>query len=289
MIQTRRSVLTAVMALTVARGARAARAERTLKAIHKRVGGRLGVHILDSQSGRRIGYEDGARFAMASTFKLPLAAALLWQSDRGAFSIDRALPISKTDLLDNSPELEARLQRGDTTMTVRELCAAAVVLSDNTAANLLLAGIGGPPAFTQFMRNLGDEVTRLDRNEPTLNDNVPDDPRDTTTPRAMTDSMLRIFTQDILSLPSRAMLIDWLTAGRRGLDRVRAGLPKDWQAGDKSGTGANAAFNDLAIVYPPGRRPIFVSVYMSGSQKPPAELAAAQADIGRLIAGEEWK
>lgn len=285
----RRSVLAGLAVLALARGASAARAERTLKAIHKRIGGRLGVHILDSQSGRRIAYGDGARFAMASTFKVPLAAALLWQADRGAFSIDRTLPIAQENLLDNSPEVEARLKRGDTTMTLRELCAAAVVLSDNAAANLLLAGLGGPAGFTTFMRNMGDEVTRLDRTELALNENAPDDPRDTTTPRAMTDSLLRIFTQDVLSLPSRAVLTDWMIAAQRGRDRLRAGLPKGWIAGDKPGTGGNGAFNDIAIVYPPQRRPIFVAAYMSGSTRTPAELAAAHADIGKIIGTEEWK
>ena len=98
--------------------------------------------------------------------------------------------------------------------------------------------MGGPAALTAFVRSIGDEVTRFDRTELELNSNLPGDERDTTTPRAMADSMLRIFTQDVLSLASRALLIDWMTAARSGLKRVRAGLPKSWQAGDKTGTGA---------------------------------------------------
>src|SRR6185295_12168427 len=127
----------------------------------------------------------------------------------------------------------------------------------------LLRAMGGPSTVTEFFRTLGDNVTRLDRFELELNSNVPDDPRDTTTPRAMVDSMLAIFTRDVLALPSRALLIDWLTASKTGVDRVRAGLPKSWNGGDKSGTGANGAVNDIVITYPPGRRPIFIAVYMS--------------------------
>ena len=285
----RRSVLSLVLAAAAASPAHPASAQRALKALHKRIGGRLGVHILDSQSGRRIAYDDDSRYAMASTFKLPLAAALLWQVDHGAFPISRTLPISKDDLKPTSPAVEVKLAAGATHMTISELCAAVVVHSDNAAANVLLAGIGGPQAFTQFMRSIGDKVTRLDRNELDLNENQPGDERDTSTPRAMVDSLLKIFTQDVLSLTSRAMLIDWMSASRTGLDRVRAGIPKSWPAGDKTGTGPNGAVNDLCLVYPPDRRPIFVAVYMSESALDVKALAAAHAEIGVLVAREKWR
>jgi beta-lactamase class A len=285
----RRELLALAGAAVLAAPARAANAARELKNIHKRIGGRLGVHVLDSQSGKRFGIDDDSRYAMASTFKLPLAAALLWQIDRGAFGPERPLAISQQDVLHNSPAVEARLAAGASAMTVRELCAAVIIQSDNAAANVLLAGIGGPAALTDFFRkSVGDKVTRFDRTELELNSNLPGDPRDTTTPRAMVDSLLRLFTQDVLSLPSRAMLIEWLGASRTGLDRVRAGLPKGWQVGDKTGTGQNAAVNDLVIAWPPERRPIFIAVYTSESKLTTAELSAAHADIGRLVAGEKW-
>ena len=284
----RRTLISLAVAAATASPARAANAQRTLKEIHKRIGGRLGVHILDSQSGRRIGYDDRSRYAMASTFKLPLAAALLWQADRGAFRLTRTLPIVKEDLKDNSPVVAAKLAAGATDMTISELCAAVVVNSDNAAANLLLAGIGGPQGFTQFMRSIGDDVTRLDRNELELNSNQPGDPRDTTTPRAMVDSLLKIFTRDVLTITSRAMLIDWMSASRTGLDRVRGGLPRSWPSGDKTGTGANGAVNDLCLAYPPERRPIFIAVYMSESALDVKALNAAHAEIGALVAKERW-
>lgn len=284
------ATLATALATTVARRAWPAEsATRALKRIRERIGGRLGVAVLDSQSGRRFGIDENSRYAMASTFKLGLAAALLWQVDRGAFGPERALVVEHKDLLPHSPAVEAKLAAGATAMTVRELCAAIVTQSDNAAANVLLAAIGGPPALTRFFRDgIGDKVTRLDRIEPALNANAPGDPRDTTTPRAMVDSMLRIFTQDVLSLPSRAMLIDWLTQARTGLDRVRAGIPRGWQVGDKTGTGENGAVNDLVVAYPPGRRPIFVAVYMSESKLALPGLVAAHAEIGRLIAAEKW-
>jgi len=284
----RRSLISLSLAAALAPPAEAASAQRTLKDLNKRIGGRLGVHVLDSQSGKRIGFDDDSRYAMASTFKLPLAAALLWQVDRGAFRGAQPLNISAGDLLANSPMVEAALKKGATTMTVLELCQAAVVHSDNAAANLLLAGIGGPAAFTKFMRGMGDNETRLDRRELELNSNEPGDPRDTTTPRAMVDALLHIFTRDALSLASRALLIDWMSASKTGLDRVRAGLPRSWQSGDKTGTGANGAVNDLCIAYPPERRPIFIAVYTSGSALDTKVLAAAHAEVGALVGREKW-
>jgi beta-lactamase class A len=286
---TRRAMLAASMAAAITSGAQAAGGARSLAQIRKRIGGRLGVHVLDSQSGKRFGIDENSRYAMASTFKLPLAAALLWQVDRKAFTLEHALPITKNDLLATSPAVEAKLAAGAESMTIRELAAAVVTSSDNAAANILLRGIGGPPGLSAFFRTLDDKTTRLDRFELELNSNLPGDERDTTTPRAMVDSLLKIFTQDVLSLPSRALLIDWMAASRTGLKRVRAGLPKSWVPGDKTGTGANGAVNDLAIAYPPQRRPIFIAVYMSESKLAVPELEAAHAEIGATVAKEMEK
>jgi beta-lactamase class A len=285
---TRRRLLPLILAAASATPARAASAQRALKELHKRLGGRLGVHVLDSQSGKRLAYDDESRYAMASTFKLPLAAALLWQVDRGAFPLTHNLAIGREDVIANSPAVEEKLAAGASAMSIADLCAAAVVRSDNAAANVLLRGLGGPAAFTQFMRSIDDRHTRLDRIEPTLNNNQPGDARDTTTPRAMVDSLLKIFTQGVLSLGSRALLIEWTTASRTGLERVRAGLPKSWTAGDKTGTGQNGAVNDLVITYPPERRPIFIAVYMSESALPLEQLNAAHAEIGGIVGQEKW-
>ena len=295
-IHTRRELLAASLALagcaaspqpqTTTKPSRSADGTGSLSAIHKRIGGRLGVYAFDSHSGRHLGYDQDSRYAMASTFKLPLAAALLWQVDRRAFSIERMLPIARKDLLPNSPMVEQRLAEGATEMSVRELCVAAIALSDNSAANILLTGIGGPEGFTSFMRTLGDGTTRLDRNEPDLNSNQPGDPRDTTTPRAMVESLAKIFSSDGFSLMARALLIDWLGAARTGLDRVRAGLPTSWSPGDKTGTGANGAVNDVVAAWPPKRKPVLIAVYMSESKLANEPLIKAHADIGALIARE---
>ena len=121
-------------------------------------------------------------------------------------------------------------------MTISALAEAAQVTSDNVAANLLLARLGGPTGFTARLRELGDRQTRLDRLEPELNLVLPGDERDTTTPRAMAETASRLLTGDVLTPASREQLIDWMVKTRTGDRRIRAGLPKDWRAGDKTGT-----------------------------------------------------
>jgi beta-lactamase class A len=281
----RRDAVTGVCALLVSHGAQAATASNIaaeLAAIRKRIGGRLGVHALDTGSGRRIAFDDESRYAMASTFKVLLAAAVLEQIDRGTVDPEHAVAFGQADMLPHAPVTSQHLARG--WMSVRELCAAAVETSDNPAANLLLRLIEGPAGFTRFVRRLGDRHTRLDRLELALNSNLPGDPRDTTTPRAMADSLERVLVGSTLTDASRAQLIRWLRSATTGLDRLRAGLPAAWQAGDKTGTGGNGAVNDVAIAWPPQRPPILITAYLSESTLPGAALSEVHAEIGRLIA-----
>jgi beta-lactamase class A len=259
-------------------------ASTRLAAMRARLGGRLGVHALDTETGQRIGFDDESRFAMASTFKLMLAAAVLAEVERGRLDLEQTVAIGQADILPNAPVTSTYVTRGS--IRIRELCAAVVEVSDNPGANLLLSLIGGPPGFTEFMRSLDDGVTRLDRTELELNTNLPGDVRDTTTPRAMVDSMERVLVGRRLGESSRTLLIDWLVAARTGLQRIRGGLPADWQAGDKTGTGANGAVNDLAIAWPPSGGPILFAIYMSESALSTDTLSAAHAEIAGLVATE---
>ncbi len=249
--------------------------------LQTRVGGVVGVGAFDTGTGKFVGHWPDMRFAMCSTFKWLLAAQCLAAAEAGALKLDEKLAFTEADLLEYAPVAKANLAAG--AMTVAALCQAAVEVSDNTAANLLLARTGGPEAFTAFCRGFGDTVTRLDRNEPSLNTNFGGDRRDTTTPRAMAQTLQKVLLGDVLSRPSRDTLIGWMTASRTGLERLRAGLPKDWKAGDKTGTGLRGAVNDVAIAWPPGRAPIVIACYLSGSSADPATLNAAHAEVAGLV------
>jgi beta-lactamase class A len=261
-------------------------AERDLfREIEAEIGGRVGAFALDTASGATLAHRADERFALASTFKWLLSAALLARVDSGQVSLDRELTFGPDDVLEYAPVVRENLARGK--LSVAELAIAAVEQSDNSAGNLLLALLGGPASVTQFARGLGDRVTRLDRNEPTLNTNLPNDPRDTTTPRAMALDLRAVVAQrGVLSEASRARLTDWLETCRTGADRLRAGFPATWRLAHKTGSGEHNAINDVGVAWPPERAPIIIAVYLSESAAPLAALAAAHADIARIVVRE---
>jgi beta-lactamase class A len=251
-------------------------------AIEARVGGRVGLYAMASDSGEVIAHRADERFALCSTFKWVLAGAVLARVDQGRLGLDQEIAYGPADVIDYSPVTSKHVQQGH--LPVAELARATVVTSDNTAANLLLDRVGGPSGLTDFLRAHGDEVTRLDRNEPALNSNLPGDPRDTTSPRAMAATLRTLLTTDALSPGNRARLIDWMVACETGKKRLRAGLPPHWRAGDKTGTGERGAVNDVVVAWPPNRGPIFVAAYLSDSPSPVDSLNAAHEELGRLVA-----
>lgn len=260
-----------------------AQAAPALARIEAQLGGRLGVAALDTATGARIGHRAAERFAMCSTFKAVLAASILARVEQGQLTLDHRVTYRERDLLEHAPVTRARLAEGG--LTVEELCAAAVETSDNTAANLLLAQIGGPAGLTAYLRSLGDEVTRLDRDEPTLNTNIPGDPRDTTTPDAMTDTCRAILVGDrALRAASRARLAAWMVRSTTGLARLRAGLPSDWVVGDKTGTSGAGAANDVAVAWPPSRAPIVIACFVDAPSASADARNAAHAEVARVVA-----
>jgi beta-lactamase class A len=260
--------------------------ESQIAALEKNIRGRIGVSALDTGSGAKITWRGGERFAMCSTFKLLLAAMVLARSEHHQLALDRKLSFAAADLhLTHSPVAAVHLHEGG--MPVAALCEAAVEASDNLAANTLLRAMGGPAALTAWLRGIGDSTTRLDRYELALNENKPGDPRDTTTPETMTATMRRVLLGDVLAPQSRALIIGWMRNCQTGRDRLRAGLPQSWIIGDKMGTGPGsgptAAVNDVAIAWPPGRPPILITSYISGSFAPLADQAATHAHIAHLV------
>jgi beta-lactamase class A len=243
---------------------------------------RLGVAVLDTGSGRRWAYQPDSRFAMASTFKVPLAAAILTEADAGRLALAQEIAFGEADLLEYAPVVRANAAAGR--LSIERLCAAMVEVSDNSAANLLLRLIGGPGGLTAFIRASGDGVTRLDRPEPDLNANDPGDPRDTTTPAAMAGLLRNLLLGDRLSPQSRTRLIGWMESSTTGRDRLRAGFPPGWRAGDKTGTGARGVHNDVAIVWPPRRPPLIVTSYLDAPDHLPERRLATHVAVARIIA-----
>jgi beta-lactamase class A len=283
MISRRRFTLTALSSVAFATFGARAEEQNPFARIEADSGGRLGVAILDTASGHKHGWRMDTRFPMCSTFKFLLASAILARTDRGEEDLGRIVRFSKDDVVANSPVTGP--QADSDGMSVARLCEAAITRSDNTAANLLLTTIGGPAALTAFARGIGDTITRLDRNEPTLNEAIDGDPRDTSTPAAMLADMRALLLGDRLRASSREQLIGWLVANKTGDNRLRAGLPKEWRIGDKTGTGDRGTANDIAIVWPEQRAPILIVTYLTQAiDAKPAQRDAAIARVGAIAA-----
>jgi beta-lactamase class A len=242
--------------------------------------GRLGIAAIDLRNGRKLLSSADERFPLASTFKLPLVMDVLTRVDRGQEHLDRHVRFAASDILAYSPTVGAQPRGGS--LTVGELCAAAIEHSDNTAANLLLRTVGGPAGVTAYLRGLGDTVTRLDRNEPALNEATLGDPRDTTTPLAMATLAERLVRDPLLSPASKASLFDWLRRSDTGAARIRAGVPAGWTVGDKTGT-TQSGGNDVAILWPRHGAPIVLAVYFAEVHATDAQRDAAIAAVAREV------
>ncbi|MAS41181.1 MAG: class A beta-lactamase [Porticoccaceae bacterium] len=284
---TRRTVVLGALATTALRVSRAdadpskGDIETRLAEIEASVKGHLGVGILDTKTGAFYGRRVNERFPLCSTFKFLAAAMILERVDRGVEQLDRRITFTKSDLAPYSAVTKNRT--GAKGMTLGELCAAAIAFSDNTASNLMLSSLGGPKALTQFLRSLGDKATRVDRLLPAASKVSPGDPRDGTTPRAMAYTTQRLLFGNVLSKASETQLIDWLVSSQTGDARLRAGLPKDWRVGDKTGT-CSGATNDVAVIWPPDRPPIIIAAYLNDTNATAAKRDAALADVARVAA-----
>ncbi len=251
------------------------------------VAGRLGVSVLDTADGSLAGYRLDERFPMCSTFKWLAAALVLARVDAGQERIERRIHYGPELLMPHSPVTERHA--GSDGMTLAALCEAAITLSDNTAGNLLLDSFGGPAVLTRYSRSLGDSITRFDRREPALNEATPGDPRDTTTPRAMTLLLRSALIGDALSADGRAQLVHWMEATRTNTRRLRAGLPKGWRLGSKTGSGAHGTANDVGVYWPTERAPVVVAVYLTETAAPEADRNNTVARVAQAVTTGRWR
>jgi beta-lactamase class A len=281
MLLDRRSLLASLCWMAAA-PALARDAPPALATYEKESGGRIGFYAENLATGAKLGWRADERFVMCSTFKASLAACVLARVDRGEDKLDAMVRYGEADLLDYAPAAKEKLASG--AMSVADMCKAIVEISDNACANLLLARIGGPAALTAFWRSLGDTTSRLDHTEPELNRSRPGEIMDTTTPAAMAGNLRRLVVGDALSTPSRKRLIDWMVNCKTGARRLRAGLPGSWTIGDKTGNNGKDASGDIAAAWPRPDAPLLMAAYTQGGAPSPAQIDAAFASIGRMVA-----
>lgn len=243
-----------------------------LAALEKKANGRLGVALIDTADNSQTLYRADERFAMCSTSKVMAAAAVLKQSETQKDLLNQRIAIKPSDLINYNPIAEKHVNG---TMTLAELAAAALQYSDNTAMNKLIAHLGGPGNVTAFARAIGDETFRLDRTEPTLNTAIPGDPRDTSTPLAMAQTLRNLTLGAALGEAQRAQLVTWLKGNTTGAASIKAGLPAAWVVGDKTGSGDYGTTNDIAVIWPEHRAPLILVTFFTQ----PAQHAQSRRDV----------
>lgn len=252
-----------------------------IKEIESQLNARVGYAQLDFSNGLFIeGYRSQERFPMMSTFKVLLCSAVLSRVDSGLEQLDRRIRYRQSDLIEYSPITKEHLSEG---MTVAELCNATITMSDNTAANLLLSSIGGPKELTKFLRKVNDQTTRLDRWEPMLNESLPEDERDTTTPEAMSKTLFTLLTGKALTASSQQQLINWMEADKVGDPLLRSVLPKGWFIADKTGAGEQGSRGIVAVLGPDGKPSRIVIIYLTGSSATMDERNKQIAEIGASL------
>ncbi|MEY8350129.1 class A beta-lactamase [Bacillus cereus] len=230
--------------------------------IEKEYDARLGVYAIDTGTKETVEFREDERFAYASTFKALAAAVLLKQNPIS--TLEEIRTFTDEDIVTYSPITEKFVNKG---MSLGKIAEAAIQYSDNTAGNLLFEEIGGPDGFEKALRESGDTITMADRIEPDLNEAIPGDSRDTSTPKALATTLEVFGISEYLPADKQEIFTNWLKGNTTGNSLIRAGVPQDWKVGDKSGAGGYGTRNDIAIVWPPNRDPIIIAIMSSRNEE----------------------
>lgn len=246
-------------------------------------GGHVGFFAENVTSGAKLAWRADERFIMCSTFKASLVALVLTRVDHGREDLKAPVFYGEKNLRDvYGPVARANLARG--ALSVGAMCKAAIEVSDGVCANLLLARVGGPPALTSFWRSIGDHVSRVDHYEPFLDRAPSGGPLDATSPSAMAGTLRKLVLGDVLSKQSRKRFTDWLIGSQTGGNRLRAGLPKNWVTGDKTGHSGKDVAGDIAITWTSSHAPIVISAYTRGGWPTAEQFDAVFRGVGRFVA-----
>ncbi|KAA6405572.1 class A beta-lactamase [Candidatus Tokpelaia sp.] len=242
---------------------------------------RIGIAVLDKAGGIIAAWRAYEHFPLNSTYKPLLCAALLHKVDKGALDLSDKVRFDKSRLVSYSPVTQNFITPA--AMDWRQLCRAAVEFSDNTAANLILAALGGPGEFNRFLRNMGDNITQLDHFEPDLNHIKPGDKRDSTMPVAIGRTLQQLVFGDILQPQSRRQLTQWLLNDKVADELLRSVLPPQWKIADKTGAGDYGSRSIISIIWPQKREPLLIAIYITATKASIAQTNAAIARIGKKI------
>ncbi len=243
------------------------------------VKGEVGIAVLNATTKKQFLVNADKPFPMQSVCKMPLSIAVLRLADQGKLKITDKITVRKTDLVPLHSPIKNAIKGSQTDFTIRELMTRAICDSDNTACDILIAKVGGAKKVTEILKEAGIESVRIDRPEAVLQPESSDikkfltDPRDTSTPNAMVALLQKLYSGDLLSKESRAVVLEDMFNCKTGTNRLSAGLPPKWKIAHKTGTGRdikgqNTATNDVGIIVGPKGQVFYIAVFVKGSRAP---------------------
>ncbi|UPR58770.1 class A beta-lactamase [Vibrio sp. ED004] len=256
---------------------------QSIAQIESRVSARIGVAVYDSATEQTWSYKSDERFPMMSTFKTLACANLLYVHEHEGLYLESKVGVKSDELIAWSPMTKAFVGKE---ISLRDACASTMEMSDNTAANIVLASTGGPNGLTEFLRSTGDSKTRIDHIEPDLNHARPGDERDTTTPNTMVKTLNELVYGNVLSEESKAQLKTWMMGNKVSDGMIRSILPDGWKIADRSGAGAYGSRAITAIVWSETRAPLIISISLTETELTISERDTVINEIGELIFDE---
>lgn len=310
-----------VHAQTVTRGddPNLARLAAEVDRIAADLNGELGVGALHLETGRAIYLNGDVPFPMASTFKVPIAVQLFTLVDAGRMSLDAMIALQPGDLHPGSGVLTELFDDPGVSLSVRNLLELMLLISDNSATDVLLREVGGADAVNARLAALGVQGIRVDR--PTVGliadwagvRGVPadydvsfaqyrelaratprevrdsavaafdDDPRDTSTPAGMVALLARVSSGEGLSAASRELLLDIMTRSTTGNARIKGHLPEHVSVAHKTGT-IGGSTNDVGVITLPGDAGhIAIAMFVKRSPVPVERREHTIAEVSRAI------
>jgi beta-lactamase class A len=252
-------------------------------------GGLAGACAQHLESGRRACFNGASHFPMASTVKVAIAIEMLSRADSGKLKLDRMVELQPGDQHPGSGVLTYWFQAPGVALSVRNLLELMMVISDNSATDILLRLVGGPDAVNARLRALGVDGVRVDRStqQLILEEHADvrafdQDIRDTATPLGMTQLLVKLWRREALKPESTALLLEIMRRCETGPDRLKGLLPTGTDVAHKTGTLQNSA-NDVGIVSLPDGTHVAIAVFVKASDKTEAEKELGIAEVSRAV------
>ena len=294
------------------------RLEREMQRLANNSGMIVGASALHVESDRRASLRGDERFPMASTYKIPIAVQLLTRIDKGELRLDEMVTVAQNDLHPGSGTLSDLFTRGGLALSVQNLLELMLLISDNSATDILLRLAGGPRSVTERMRSIGIEGMEVSR--PTVEAiadwaglNLPrdrelsvdlfrtsirqvspdarkaaaarfdSDSRDTASPNAMADLLVRIHRKQILKADTTDLLLDIMRRCRTGEARIKGILPAGTEVKHKTGT-LGGSTNDVGIItLPDDTGHVALAIFIKSSEKEAPARERTIAEIARAV------